>query len=75
MFNPYPNSWYVTQRCAVGDGLWLPLVGSVGRRDYARGYLAALESFYPHPEYRLISAKGEIAEVVPAVGAPRVNAG
>lgn len=72
MTSRYPNSWYVEQfyDYAYEGCEWKPLLGSVGNKSYAMGYLAALDSFYPHPPYRLINNKGEIAEHCPSRSAP-----
>jgi hypothetical protein len=71
MISKYPNSWYVEQHCDVGFGYWQALLGSVGKRLYAEGYLAALQSFYPHPKYRLINNVGEVDRIISAKSAPR----
>jgi hypothetical protein len=57
----YPNSWYVEQEGALES--WWPLLTSVVNKSYAMGYLNALDSFNPHPAYRLITNKGELFEV------------
>ncbi len=56
----YPNSWYVER--ADEAGYWRPLIDSAGNKSYATGYLNALESFNPHPAYRLITNKGKLSE-------------
>lgn len=62
----YPNSWYVER--LNSDGHWWPELGSVGNKSYAMGYLNALDSFNPHPSYRLITNKGELFEIRHARG-------
>ncbi len=70
--NPYPNSWYVTQFMDYGNegAEWKSILCSVGNKSYATGYVHALDSFYPHPPYRLMNNKGEIAKEFHARSAP-----
>ena len=69
--NPYPNSWYVTQFMDYGsEAEWWPILGSVGNKSYATGYVHALDSFYPHPAYQLINDKGEVFKEFHARSAP-----
>ena len=71
----YPNSWYVERFCDYGnEGCeWLALFDSVGNKSYATGYINALDSFYPHPAYRLINNKGEIVKEYHARTDMRLN--
>lgn len=68
----YPNSWYVEQEGALDS--WWPLIASVGNKSYAMGYLNAIDSFNPHPAYRLITNKGELFEIRNARGVVHTNA-
>lgn len=58
---PWAGQWYVKHH--VGGLGWVPISDSIDRsKSYALGYLNALCSFNPHPEYRLIDKDGCLFE-------------
>jgi len=71
---PYMNSWHVRRYSDVRDK-WVPIDASVGNRSYALGYLNALDSFYPHPSYRLIDKDGRLHEERRDRSAPNLASG
>lgn len=46
------KSYWVEQRLATGS--WARVIGSEGNRSYALGWVHALDSYNPHPPYRLM---------------------
>lgn len=68
----YPNSWQVRREGVKG---WETLSDSVGNKSYAMGYLNALCSFYPHPEYQLVNNDAVLFETRPAWGPVQTNGG
>ena len=72
MKNPcHLNFWYVEQ--LFNNIEWRLVPDSMGNKSYATGYAAALDSFYPHPPYRLIDNKGEVVKEIPAKSSPHIN--
>lgn len=69
----YPNQWYVEMFDEARERWW-PFLDSVGNKSYATGFFNALDTFIPHPPYRLIDNKGELYEVCRARKPVNVNA-
>lgn len=71
------KTYWVERVCPVRKK-WIRMMGACGNKSYALGWLHALDSFYPHPDYRVVRAQGldgerEVVEEAPARSAPHVN--
>lgn len=73
MNNINRNLWYISKLIDGTISDWLPIMGSAGNKSWAEGYLACLESYYPHGKYKLVNNKGEVVREIQERGGINVN--